>query len=46
MGLPDMKELIVVVLMLFCIGCDRGEYVAVGPMLVGKEMLPESVEVK
>ena len=41
-----MKKLILIALMLFCVGCDRGEYVAAGPVLVDKTILPESVEVK
>lgn len=41
-----MKALIVAVLMIFCVGCDRGDYVAVGPVLVDKTLLPEQVEVK
>ena len=41
-----MKKLIIIALMLFCVGCDRGDYVDVGPLLVDKAMLPESVEVK
>jgi ethanolamine utilization protein EutA (predicted chaperonin) len=41
-----MKALIIAALMLFCVGCDRGDYVDVGPVLVDKTVLPESVEVK
>ena len=41
-----MKTLIIIALMLFCVGCDRGEYVDIGPVLVDKAALPEKVEVK
>lgn len=41
-----MRTLIIIALMLFCVGCDRGGYVDVGPVLVDKAILPESVEVK
>lgn len=41
-----MKTLIIAVLMLFCVGCDRGDYVDVGPVVVDKSVLPEKVEVK
>lgn len=41
-----MKTLIIIVLMLFCVGCDRGEYMDVGPVLIDKAVLPESVEAK
>lgn len=41
-----MKTLIIIALMLFCVGCDRGDYVEVGPVMVDKTMLPEKVEVK
>ena len=41
-----MKTLIILALMLFCVGCDRGDYVDVGLVLVDKAILPESVEVK
>ena len=41
-----MKALIIAVLMLFCVGCDSGDYVDVGPVLVDKVVLPEKVEVK
>lgn len=41
-----MKALIIAALMLFCVGCDRGDYVDVGPVLVDKSVLSENVEVK
>ena len=41
-----MRLFIVIALMLFCVGCDRGDYVDVRPVLVDKAILPESVEVK
>jgi hypothetical protein len=41
-----MKALIIAALMLFCVGCDRGDYVDVGPVLVDKTVLPEKVEAK
>ena len=41
-----MKPAIIIALMLFCVGCDRGDYVDVGPVLVDKAMLQENVEVK
>lgn len=41
-----MKTLIILALMLFCVGCDHGSYVDVGPVLADKTMLPEKVEVK
>ena len=41
-----MKKLLIVALMLFCVGCDRGDYVDVGPVLVDKAILPENMEVK
>jgi len=46
MGMYNMKIFIVAVLMLFCVGCDRGDYVDVGPGLVDKAVLPEKVESK
>lgn len=41
-----MKALIIAMLMAFCVGCDRGDYIDVGPVLVDKTVLPEKVEVK
>lgn len=41
-----MKILIIAVLTAFCVGCDRGDYVDVGPGLVDKAVLPENAEVK
>ena len=41
-----MRLFIIIALMLFCVGCDRGDYVDVEPVLVDKTMLPENVEVK
>ena len=46
MGLYNMKMFIIAVLMLFCVGCDRGNYVDVGPVLVDKTLLHEKVEAK
>lgn len=41
-----MKTLVIIALMLFCAGCDRGEYIDIGPVLVDTATLPESVAVK
>lgn len=41
-----MKTLIIIVLMLFCVGCDRGDYVDAGPVVIEKMNLPENVEAK
>lgn len=41
-----MRTLIIIALMMFCVGCDRGDYVDVGPVLVDKTILPENAEVK
>lgn len=41
-----MRIAIIIALMLFCVGCDRGDYLDVGPVLLDKTILPESVEAK
>lgn len=41
-----MRLAFLIVLMLFCIGCERGDYFDTGAVLVDKALLPESIEVK
>jgi hypothetical protein len=41
-----MRLAIIIALMLFCLGCDKGNYIDVGPVIIDKATLPENVEVK
>jgi hypothetical protein len=41
-----MRIAIIIALMLFCVGCEKGNYIDVGPVMVDKTMLPENAEVK
>jgi hypothetical protein len=41
-----MRIAIIIALMLFCVGCEKGNYIDVGPVISDKATLPESVEVK
>jgi hypothetical protein len=41
-----MRIAIIIALMLFCAGCEKGNYIDVGPVIIDKATLPESVEVK
>jgi len=41
-----MKKLILIILIiLIFVGCERGQHLDVGPILVDKELLPDNVEV-
>jgi hypothetical protein len=40
-----MRIAIIIALMLFCVGCDKGNYIDVGPVIIDKALVPES-EVK
>jgi len=41
-----MRIAIIIALMLFCVGCDKGNYIDVGPMIVNKNLLWENLDVK
>lgn len=41
-----MRIAIIIALLMFCVGCEKSGYIDVGPVIVDKELVPESVEVK
>jgi hypothetical protein len=41
-----MRIAIIIALMLFCVGCDKGNYIDVGPVMVDKNLLWENLDVK
>lgn len=41
-----MRIAIIIALMLFCVGCDKGNYIDVGPVVVDKNLLLENLDVK
>jgi hypothetical protein len=41
-----MRIAIIIALMLFCVGCEKGNYIDVGLVIIDKATLPENVEVK
>lgn len=41
-----MRIAIIIALMLLCVGCDKGNYIDVGPVVVDKTLMPENVEVR
>ena len=40
------KVVLILFIILIFVGCDKGQYVDVGPILIDKDLLPENVEVK
>jgi hypothetical protein len=41
-----MRLAVIIALLMFCVGCEKGNYIDVGPVIIDKATLPESVEVK
>ena len=41
-----MRLAIIIVLMLFCVGCEKGNHIDVGPVMVDKNLLWENLDVK
>lgn len=41
-----MRLAIIIALMMFCVGCDKGNYIDVGPVIIDKATMPENAEVK
>lgn len=41
-----MRIAIIIALMLFCVGCEKGNYIDVGPVIIDKATLPENVKLK
>jgi hypothetical protein len=40
------KVVLILFIILIFVGCDRGQHLDVGPILVDKDLLPDNVEVK
>jgi len=41
-----IRAILIALLLCFVVGCDKGDYVDVGPVIVDKNLLWENLEVK
>lgn len=41
-----MRIAVIIALLMFCVGCDKGNHIDVGPVIVDKALVPENVELK